>query len=112
MPKGENNPNWRGGSFIKNTGYRMIKSYGHPREDRCHYVFEHIIVYEKYHKCCVLQWGDIHHINKDRLDNRPENLIGMTKAQHALFSRKQDSIESWEKRRKAGWRMKSRVMNR
>jgi hypothetical protein len=26
-------------------------------------VYEHIYIYQEYHKCCMLPWGVVHHIN-------------------------------------------------
>jgi len=79
--------NWKRGSYITPLGYRMIKSWGHHRAGRDKYVFEHILVYETSLKCCVLKWADIHHLNNDRLDNRPENLEGMMKGRHSRLTR-------------------------
>ena len=64
-------------------GYIYRRCQGHPRALKVgHYVFEHILLYEQYHKCCLLRWGLIHHRNGVRVDNRIENLQGLTKAQH------------------------------
>lgn len=82
--------NWKRGWYITPLGYRMIKSHGHPRAGRDNYVFEHIIVFESYHKCCVLKWSDVHHLNNDRLDNRPENLSCMIKGRHSRLTRMEE----------------------
>jgi hypothetical protein len=71
----ENSNNWKGGRVMDVKGYWVIWKNGT-------YVKEHRLIYEEYHKCCLLSWGDIHHINNDRQDNRIENLKGMTHAQH------------------------------
>jgi hypothetical protein len=68
--------------------YRLNKQWNHPRHDDKGRVFEHILVYEQFHRCCVLMWGIIHHISGDRQDNRIENLEGMTRAQHNIHHKK------------------------
>lgn len=52
------------------------------KRTRRHGVYEHVYVYEQYNKCCILPWGQIHHINGKRDDNRPENLRGMMESDH------------------------------
>lgn len=89
---GENNPNfgkrgpetsqWKRGSSICNE-YRMLSGcQGHIKADRMGRVYEHIFIYEKYHKCCLLKWGEVHHKNRNKLDNRISNLKGMMSYQH------------------------------
>jgi HNH endonuclease len=74
---------WKGGRHISNDGYVVIRAEGHPKAKRKgRYVFEHIIVFEQYHKCCLLPWANIHHIDHNRQNNEPSNLEGMTRAQH------------------------------
>lgn len=45
-------------------------------------VREHRLVWEEHNKASLLPWTDVHHINGDRADNRPENLEAMMKGQH------------------------------
>lgn len=45
----------------------------------------HRLVFETRYKCCLLSWAHIHHINRNRHDNRIENLQGMTNKQHMKF---------------------------
>jgi hypothetical protein len=49
---------------------------------------QHRLIYEEYHKCCLLSWCHIHHINGNKQDNRIENLQGMTHGQHSTLTHK------------------------
>ena len=64
------------------SGY--VETYDPERYQRTkrHGVYEHVIVYEEYYKCCILPWGNVHHKNWIRDDNRPENLEGMMAPDH------------------------------
>lgn len=73
---GEINTRWKGGRFIDSQGYLKIKI------SNAEYTHEHVAVYERHYQCRMLSWGIVHHINEDKLDNRIENLQGMTRAQH------------------------------
>lgn len=88
--RGKYHHNWRGGKYKDATGYIRSQAPNHHRADKLGYVMEHILVYEKYHKCCVLLWGNIHHKNGKRDDNKIQNLLGMTGSQHIRYHRIQD----------------------
>jgi len=87
--KGKNNRNWRGGKYINGNGYIMVKSPNHPRANLGGYVFEHILIMEK-HLGRFLKENEVtHHLNGIRNDNRIENLVVMTKTNHASLHRKE-----------------------
>jgi len=68
------------------NGYRYIYSPKHPYKTNHNYMAEHRLVAEetigRYLKPCE----DVHHINEDKLDNRPENLEILLHTEHAVIS--------------------------
>lgn len=60
--------------FIIKKGYKKILNPLHPRSDGKGYVFEHIIVAEKMLKRPIKKTEEIHHRDKNKLNNREGNL--------------------------------------
>lgn len=79
---GKNNLNWRGGRRLGNHGYWVILRHDHHEADRDGYVLEHRLVYEEYHKCCLLSWSRIHHDDGDKENNEISNLIITSRWEH------------------------------
>lgn len=88
---GENNPAWRGGSYIDGYGYKHIWKPDHPFCDHQGYVKEHRLVMEKYLGRYLTREEVVHHINGDKLDNRIENLmLFVSHAEHIKYERRLD----------------------
>jgi HNH endonuclease/NUMOD3 motif len=73
--------NWKGGIKNDKRGYICILLPEHPRA-RDGYVFEHIVIMEKYLGRNITKLEDVHHINGIKNDNRIENLILIPHAEH------------------------------
>ena len=86
---------WKNGRR-KHGKYMGLLKPDHPFHDNSGYVLEHRLIYEEYHKCCLLPWIDIHHINHNPQDNRIENLQPMTRPEHSRYH----NLKILEERRK------------
>lgn len=81
--RGDNNPTFNGHkSYIDHEGYSHVYHPSHRFADRRGYIREHRLVWEQHNKACLLPWADVHHKNKQRSDNKIENLMAITHSQH------------------------------
>ena len=83
--KGTLASNWKGGIRKTSGGYRQLLVPDHPRADKCGYVMEHIIVWERETGMILPPGLCIHHLNGDKTDNRIENLCVMQHRAHTVF---------------------------
>lgn len=74
--------NWKGGRNLDGNGYVRVLMPEHPEADMNGYVLEHRLVKEKELGRYLKPWEKIHHINRIRTDNRPDNLLVSPQAHH------------------------------
>jgi len=72
---GPGHPRWRGGKAIDNDGYVLVWTEEHENARRhSRYLFEHRLVMEQHLGRPLLPTEVVHHKNRDKQDNRIENL--------------------------------------
>lgn len=74
---------WKPGGNVGTTGYvKMRVGKGHPLADPNGYAYEHLIVWVSAGNPRPASCEIIHHVNKDKTDNRIKNLRLMTRREH------------------------------
>lgn len=81
--KGPGHPAWKGGRYKNTYGYIYIYAPNHPAANCDGHVLEHRLVLKEKLGRLLLPNEHGHHINGIRDDNRPENLIVLTKSEHS-----------------------------
>ncbi len=91
--KGKDNPSWKADEKIGNYGYKLVRVLDHPFRNSSDFVFEHRLVAEKFllneynsveinGKRYLKPELEVHHIDGNKLNNNPNNLIILTKSEH------------------------------
>ena len=71
-------------------GYLLVRCPGHYPKTYHNEVRVHRLRYEEHYKCCLLPWTDIHHINRNKTDNRIRNLRPLIHGRHTVISHTKD----------------------
>jgi hypothetical protein len=88
---GVDNPAYAGGRFIGANGYAYVLSFDHPNKDVRGYVLEHRLVAEASIGRLLTDVEVVHHKDRDKLNNRPNNLqIMCDQAAHVKLHREED----------------------
>lgn len=94
LQSGERHPSWRGGR-TRSRGYVMVLAHGHPRAGSSNQVFEHILIAERALGRPLPAKHPIHHVDRDRSNNGPGNLvICQDDAYHKLLHKRQRALDA------------------
>lgn len=81
---GSDNKNWKGGKY-QHQGYILVYKPNHHLADKRGYVKDHRLIWEQYNNCRLPDYWHVHHKNHKRDDNKPGNLLGLSKSNHSTL---------------------------
>lgn len=97
--KGEKPHNYKGWTTTKPRSksgrYKLIYLPKHPKSTKKGYVREHRLVCENRLGRYLKSYEIVHHIDEDKMNNKPENLQVMTKREHDRMSVKTSVHRRW-----------------
>ena len=91
----EANPNWQGGLSVMSGRYVGEYAPTHQRASKAGYVMQHVLVVERLTGVRVVRPMEIHHVNGNSRDNRPENLVLCPNGNyHKLLHQRQKALDA------------------
>lgn len=98
--KGSKNPIWKSDKRISPYGYILVRDESHPYRNVDGFVFEHRLIAERYllteenrveinGKFYLKKGFDVHHKDRNRQNNSPENLLVLTRSEHMKLHHKE-----------------------
>lgn len=92
--RGSTHPMWKGGRIVNKDGYILIHKPDHPRANSLGYVGEHVLVLETKMGRFLIRGETPHHIDGNRSNNHPDNLILFDKDKdHKIFHQRQIALK-------------------
>ena len=80
----------------KQSGYMLIRAVGHPLARKDGYAIEHrVVMCQKLGKI-IKHYEHVHHLNGNKTDNRPENLMLVNATDHSLITYLEKTVRKLE----------------
>jgi len=92
---GKNSPKFNEGQTILKGGYVGIRQPDHPKANYNGYVPRARLVLEKKLGRYLLPGYEFHHLNNNKTDDRPANLIELSKSAHATITNHNRKVLSY-----------------